>query len=93
MWRVHVQLMPAAVAKALGGNAQVKNAGALLRYALPIDNKNIRQIQVTFDSQHELPQPFVLCVGTAAISLGCPKHYISYCLIHSGNGMHAVPPS
>ncbi|KAK9821695.1 hypothetical protein WJX74_009402 [Apatococcus lobatus] len=42
-------LMPAAEAKALGGNNQVKNAGALLRYALPIDNKNIRQIQVDLE--------------------------------------------
>lgn len=49
-----MQLMPVAEAKALGGNAQVKNAGALLRYALPIDNKNIRQIQVTFHLHHGL---------------------------------------
>lgn len=46
-------LMPAAEAKALGGNAQVKNAGALLRYALPIDNKNIRQIQVDLEGVPE----------------------------------------
>lgn len=41
-----LQLMPRADALLTAGDP-VKNARALLRYALPIENKSVRTIQVT----------------------------------------------
>ncbi len=39
-------MMPSAEAKALLDREPVKNARALLRYALPINDKYVRQMQV-----------------------------------------------
>ena len=39
-------MLPSAEAKALLDREPVKNARALLRYALPIDDKYVRQMQV-----------------------------------------------
>ena len=41
-----MQVLPNADAKALLDREPVKNARALLRYALPIENKPVRQMQV-----------------------------------------------
>lgn len=41
-----MQVLPHAEAKALLDREPVKNARALLRYALPIENKPVRQMQV-----------------------------------------------
>lgn len=48
-----LQMMPSAEAKALLDREPVKNARALLRYALPINNKYVRQMQVWFISLAE----------------------------------------
>lgn len=48
----HTQLAPQAEAR-LTARDPVKNASALLRYALPIDNKPIRVIQEELDGISE----------------------------------------
>ena len=46
-----LQLMPQAEARLTAGDP-VKNARALLRYALPIDNGSVRKIQVRLCACH-----------------------------------------